>query len=539
MPFGGEYGTMNVEYTVVQLNSDDAWSDLVQILGGGKTHPVVISIIRHLRVIKPKCYIIEGRYIDRDYSADYLRFYAQTFRTHDRHCKRVHFFSNDVREVLTKPDDVGQFSAIRESLRSIYLGFCVVRPLLNASIGRTALTSKVRGYFDMESTVTCRAKIRANLFGVDLEVTGTSFLQQDSRVGACAQVAIWAGARHMHERYNYDWLSVADITRLAAPTTSDEAVSLPAGSDFLTSERMIRAISEMGFQPLCFSQNQDIGAAILPYVESGIPVVLGLNYGSALGHAVTVIGRVFARQDTPTNKAIDYVTAFIVHDDQAGPYMLVPKNKEISEKFWSDSEDTISHHRRGQMVDLNVYEHAAFAVALMPTRVFSTAQAAEHTAKDRIHAVLETMPNIRRNLSAQGVKVNERLMDELELAYKKEEIVLRTYLTSASGYRRHIAKGTASGLLKGVLLNVHLPHFTWVTEISSVDSYNQFSPSMRRMYGHTVLDATSTGRDTNGLLMLHLPGVVILNDVNAEPEEQEKMVIIEDDRLYECREKRF
>lgn len=263
-----------------------------------------------------------------------------------------------------------------------------------------------------------------------------------------------------------------------------------------------------------------------------------MSYGSALGHAVTVIGRVFAKQDIPTNKAIDYVTAFIVHDDQAGPYMLVPKNKEISEKFYSGSEDTIGHHLRGQMVDLNVCEHAVFAVALMPIRVFSTAQAAEHTARDRIHAVLEDMPNIRTKLSARGAKINERLMDELESAYKDEKIVLRTYLTSASGYRRHIAKGTASGMLKGVLLNVHLPHFTWVTEISSVGSYNQHSPGMRRMYGHTVLDATSTGRDINGLLMLHLPGVVILNDVNAESEEQDEIMIIKDDSLYECREKR-
>jgi hypothetical protein len=85
----------------------------------------------------------------------------------------------------------------------------------------------------------------------------------------------------MHERYKYDWLSVADITKLASPNTAEEASSLPAGSDFLTSERMIRAINEMGFQPLCF-EDSDIGAAILPYVESGLPVVLGLRHKDGL-----------------------------------------------------------------------------------------------------------------------------------------------------------------------------------------------------------------------------------------------------------------
>jgi hypothetical protein len=63
---------------------------------------------------------------------------------------------------------------------------------------------------------------------------------------------------------------------------------------------------------------------------------------------------------------------------------------------------------------------------------------------------------------------------------------------------------------------------------------------MRRIYGHSVLDATSTGKDAAGLLMLHLPGVVVLRNVNAMPDEQEETVtIIQNDALYECREKRF
>ena len=70
---------------------------------------------------------------------------------------------------------------------------------------------------------------RPNLLGVNLEVTGTAYLQQDARVGACAQVAIWTGMRHMHARHGYNWVSVADITRLATPTAPDEATSLPAG----------------------------------------------------------------------------------------------------------------------------------------------------------------------------------------------------------------------------------------------------------------------------------------------------------------------
>ena len=109
--------------------------------------------------------------------------------------------------------------------------------------------------------------------------------------------------------------------------------------------------------------------------------------------------------------------------------------------------------------------------------------------------------------------------------------------TSTAGYRRHIADGTAGDDLKDALLALHLPHFTWITEIATIESYNNFSAGMRRIYGHTIIDATSTGRDGDGLLALHLPGLLFTKDVNAPPREQDRVAIIEGDDLYECRAK--
>ena len=526
---------MRIGYTGEPLDSEDDWSRLGDALGG-RGLDVVRNTLRHLRALDAKSYVLEDPYIDRDYSADYLHFYARTFRAHKRHCKRVHFFSSDVSPLLNRPLSTEGLHQIRVAARTTYCGFCVIRPLPTAPVGRSVLRGQVLDRFDMEATVTCRARFRANLLGVDLQVTGTSFLQQDARVGACAQVAIWAGMRHMHARYNYDWVSVADITRFATPTTATEAVSLPAGSDFLTSERMIRGISEAGYQPLCF-RGPNIDRAILPYVESGIPVILGLNFGGTIGHAVTVIGRVFAKQDSPTNNAIDYIPAYIVHDDQGGPYMWLPMRQDASTTF-SFCDDTIKRTGTQGTVELNVREHAVFAVALMSTRVFSTASAAEHSAWDRIDHTLREMPATRRLLDQLGLPVNARLMDELQAAHSANHIVLRTYLTSAAGYRRHLAGGTASDSLKDALLDLHLPHFTWISEISTIDSYNQASPGFRRIYGHTVIDATSTGKGGDGLLVLHLPGLLITNDINAH-EDPESITFIEDDKLYECREKRL
>lgn len=272
---------MKIAYSVQPLDCPDTWERLSQELGGHDLD-VVRNTIRHLRVLGARSYVLENPYIDRDYSADYLHFYARTFRTHERHCQRAHFFSTDVSPLLARPLTTERLREFKELGRDGYCGFCVIRPLSTAPIGRTILTARVDSGFDMEAAVTCRADFDAHLLGVDLRITGTSFLQQDARVGACAQVAIWAGMRHMHARHKHNWVSVADITRFATPTTAAEAVSLPAGSDFLTSERMIRAISEAGYQPLCF-RLPDIDRAILPYVESGIPVILGLNIGGTVG----------------------------------------------------------------------------------------------------------------------------------------------------------------------------------------------------------------------------------------------------------------
>jgi len=523
---------MNVTFEIRHLKNEADWKQLSVVLG--EASDVVSCVIRHLMLSRVTSYLIETPYIDRDYSSDYRFFYAQTFKTYGRHCIRIHFFAEDVSKILALPNWNARVVALQETSLRSYCGFCVVRPLPNASIGRTALKMRGPEGKDLESVITCRAEIRANLLGAELDVCGTAFMQQDSRVGACAQIAIWMGARHMHQCHRYDWFSVADITKLAAPTTPDESTSLPAGSDFLTSERMIRAVNVMGFQPLCF-KGSDIGEQILPYVESGLPVILGLQIPNlSIGHAVTVIGRVFTKIKAPTSRPLDFVGGFIVHDDQAGPYKVIPTTPALSNSF--AAEDTVERKTRTGVLRFNIEDHGVFAMALMPVRAFSTARAAAVTALRRIQHAFSQIDQIKAEVIKSGA-VNP-LLDDLLAAYNAGNLILKTYLTSADGYRKHIATGTASDALKDVLLEIHLPHFTWVTEISSVDSYNNSSAGLRRIFGHSLIDATSSGREVVGLLMLHLPGIVFLRDVDKDGPHAQRAMVIENDNLYDGRDKR-
>ena len=243
-----------------------------------------------------------------------------------------------------------------------------------------------------------------------------------------------------------------------------------------------------------------------------------------------------AKQASPTNRAIDYVPAFIVHDDQSGPYMWLPAD-DLASATYSFGDDTIKRVSGGGSIELNVQSHAVLAIALMPTRVFSTAARAEHNARSQINRHSERSAKCPSSSQETQHSRKRMLLDELQAAHSAGNIVLRTYLTSAAGYRRHLAQGSASDDLKDALLDIHLPHFTWITEISTIDSYNQSSPGLRRIYGHTVLDATSTTERGDGLLVLHIPGLLITSDPNGlHPQE---LTTIKDDKLYECREKRL
>ena len=352
------------------LSSDQAWLSLENLLGGGK-FVAVVSIIMHLKDLGVKSYIVEDKYIDRDYSADYTHFYSRTFQSHAQHCKRVHFFSDDAKQFHQGKWSTAVLDHLRKLTEHSYCGFCVLRPLPNAPIGRTVLKGRFGNNTNtkqMQPTLTCRANYNANLLGIDLHVQGAPYLQQDSRVGACAQAAIWVGMRHLHTRYDYNWNSVADITRMALPIMRNEAGSLPAGSDFLTDESMIYAIRQAGYQPLILNEvSNGLEQVILPYVESGIPVILVLNAGQDVSHAVTVVGKVFAEQTKPGNLTSDYISAFIVQNDQTGPYKWLPMNTNFSNQF-SFTDTTNKWYFQ---------DHAIFAIALISPRVFSTAIKAE------------------------------------------------------------------------------------------------------------------------------------------------------------------
>lgn len=150
---------MKITHDVASLDSSESWVYLADLLGG-ETLDVVRNTIRHLRILDVKSFVLEDPYIDQDYSADYSQFYARTFRTYERHCRRVHCFSRDISPLLQRPLSTTQLNSLGDFAEQTYRGFCVIRPFSTAPIGRTVLQSRLANGFNMEATVTCRAEFR-------------------------------------------------------------------------------------------------------------------------------------------------------------------------------------------------------------------------------------------------------------------------------------------------------------------------------------------------------------------------------------------
>lgn len=123
----------------------------------------------------------EPEYFDSDFLAAYAAFYATTAVARSNRCRRLLFFGGkDVERRFRAAIRGSERSA--EELERDFLGFCVVRPLEHAPLGRTVL----RWYEDRArpERVRCARTYHVHVAGLTLSVEGLAWQQQDGGVAA-------------------------------------------------------------------------------------------------------------------------------------------------------------------------------------------------------------------------------------------------------------------------------------------------------------------------------------------------------------------
>lgn len=299
--------------------------------------------------IRPATLVVEDKYIDQDYLEDHAGFYDRCFHRYKRKCTRIHFF-----RTLFSEDDLRQLlrgcqgSISLKRLQRSYLGFVVIKPLPKGIVGRTCLVTypslaRRRNYPIVRT-------YNVSLFGLNLPIDSLAFQEQDSVAAACATSALWSVLQGTGMLFGHATPSPVEITKGAAALTS-EVVPRALPNKGLTSSQIIRAMVNVGLDPMCFSASIPwrLKATAYAYLKGKIPLLLTValhdiskkkskrkyNYYKNK-HAVAITG--FRLDDIAPIAVGKYgfklraskITKLYAHDDQVGPFArMVFDGKEI------------------------------------------------------------------------------------------------------------------------------------------------------------------------------------------------------------------
>ena len=283
-------------------------------------------------------FVVEDKYIDRDYMEDHSVFYSKCIRPYANFCRRIHFFSEVpgvAAEKVRALHQHAQGKVANQAARlcddlsaDLYLGFSVIKPLDGSPVGRTVLACLPgrEPAEDGSEKVTLRnyggCKLyHANFLGVRWAVNGLAFQQQDVGVSACATTAIWSSLHKASVHEAIEPATPVGITQLATRFSLVGGRSMPAGG--LEIDQMCEAIRASGLAPSLFRVRgkRDLAKFLIRVgIQSGHAPILLLKNSGAEGHAVTAIG---TKSECDSDEAISVASAatpiLYIHDDRFGP----------------------------------------------------------------------------------------------------------------------------------------------------------------------------------------------------------------------------
>ena len=447
--------------TVLVLTGDAEWRDLRNRYPNSVPLPW-LSCLRLLRANGARCAVVEPGYRDRDYASEHAAFLAESFDPPPVEVDRLHFFASDLDgdRLWALPPDAG------------YLGYVVVRhsPLGRVGPAMLAPPASLGGW--TLNTV----RVPVVLFGNQLEVECVPFAQQDARLGRCAHVSAWIC--HLTAA----WRGLVARRRLGE-FALDARHDLEPGRAFPSAGLSVRqlsalledfdlpaAVHTMGWLPQTGREARPpphvdgarpgtwdtrVYPVACRMLNSGFPVIVTTS-----SHAFALIG--YGRNPPGSDRI-----TFVRHDDQVGPYRLVP------DALADVDPDTGIQH--GPWVSL---------LCPTPRDLWMVPEAAERYGS-RLLLGRASHP-MMRELDAAG-----------SLAF------LTTGMPSADFLAGLPARGYSDAAL-AVYRMTRLPAWVWVVE--AVD--RSLAPGERDTLGEVVFDPTTPDEDP-GPLLVRVPNIAL------------------------------
>lgn len=492
-------------------------------LQNAKDHNPSLAILWKLfTCIKTCTVVLENNYVDRVYRDSYYFYYSGKHFSFNRFCKRLSVFEGELCNNF--------FELTAEELEKRFVGTIVIRPIPDVSIGRTLLNPFY--FVDKQSYHIRLGHYNVAVFGKILHVKAFPYSMQDGETTSCAEITIinlLDYYSHMYPEYRY--LLPSDIYSLAEKDSFERR--LPTTG--LSYEHISKIFCDAGFFPRLYSYakipNNKFRHILQYYIESGVPVALGLTKGEGNKHSVICIGRSNYDKSsicenvygvgTANNylwicNVADTVKEYYLMDDNKVPYILSPC-AELERDY---EKRTVS------VLTINDCDMEYILVPLYKRMILEAADAYDiciSILSDEYFGIKNCM---------QNEYMNTEIKDLIESGGSlTEPFVIRLYLASSRTFRHNRDKVFRENNLEvsDWYKYVIFPKFVWVCEISTPALFEN-----NLVLGEIIIDATSSSNaGSDSAIIIHYPHVInIRMPDDSQHEETSKFAVIEDWRPF-------
>ena len=462
---------------VIETNND--YEQLNEVLDKEFNPKEIAKDLKSQITSKVKTLLVEHGYVDKDYRSTFYNFYAEKGRKYRADCVRVHFFDDKVSYDEAKTDIIANDGRLQDH----YFGYIVLRPTIEATLGRSVLSPDIRK--DARGRA-IQSVHTVNLLGHQLRVWGFPSMSQHADISVCAHVACWAILRHYSETFSQhrEYL-IHDITRMAAPF--DPGGLVPSlGLNETEAERILHAA---GCFPLLIPRmdmsDDMFYSQLMAYLESGFPLYANMPNEE---HAIVVVGHSWkesATQQASPSHVWTQVETLLTVDDNYLPYATIQKGLPYAQE-------------KGQP-DYSAESFDSFIVAL----------------PDKIHYPADAIDTL-------SPKIEEIIMRLGTTSHKMIEL-RRYFIMSISKLREHAREHQSQlgDTLVEWIMRLETAQFVWVVEYCSVTQWKN-----RQVTARVIVDATASLIDEVPIWLLHNEDTAILYD-RSSAENKRKIINLE------------
>ncbi len=444
--------------------------------------------------------IVEDKYIDRIYRDSYYTYYSKKHFEYSRYCKRVLIFDGGLENAFLDMSS--------KDLQKSFKGCFVIRPLNTGAIGRSLLDPF---YFKIntEKIYLRKTTYIISSFGKQLSISAFPFSMQDGETTTCAEITILNISDYYSHRYpEYHFILPSDISHIAKKLRFER--SLPTHG--LQYEIISKVFTETGFSPVLYHEKtkkaRKLKHILYYYIESGIPVAIGVKTDNNQKHSIIGIGH------------------GEVHEEQLGTILYPVQESRNSTLFISNTADVVNHfcviddnhvpyelltckekEDRYSQLHIGDFELEYLMVPLYK-RMLLEAEDAYTVCK----SILANKTIGFRKITSLYEEINETIFSQeyiQAVGTREYPLCIRLFMASSKNFRRVRQQqflGSNKKLLE-IYSKIPFSRFIWVCELYTLDSYP------KKVIGELIIDATSSAKEmSDSLIMIHYPGYYIIRE---------------------------